>query len=151
MRDSVAARVPQEKRRAFWRWVFAETPRRQHAAGSERAAAILLKDAIQAGGAPDDDGKGLLSMIPAPSDADLLTLRAVQRLQEADMIFHPTGADSLLELARRDAERATNELLATAIEHVQEGARVVWLFEGATPDCSGMDGFALEVLPGLNS
>ena len=41
-----------------------------------------------------------------PGAADLLTVRAVQRLQEADVIFYDRLVDpSVLELARRNAER----------------------------------------------
>jgi len=53
-------------------------------AGAEREAATLIKEAIAAGGAPDDGGEGLLTVIAIPAEPDLITLRAVQRLQEAE-------------------------------------------------------------------
>lgn len=137
MRDAVAARVPRERRRSFWRWVFAGTPRRRFAAGNEHAAALLVEEAIAAGTAPDDAGRGLLSVITLPEEPDLLTLRSVQRLQEADVIFHETEAKAVLELARRDSERvrADPDLRSgegAAQSMARAGQRVVWLT--STPD-----------------
>ncbi|GGE51094.1 NAD(P)-dependent oxidoreductase [Actibacterium pelagium] len=137
LRGAVAARVPRERRREFWRWVFAETPRRRHAAGAEREAAMMVKDAIAAGGAPDDAGKGVLTVMAIPQAADLLTLRAVQRLQEADVIFHDPDASAALELARRDAERIgsafdTPSKRTAALAMSRAGQRVVWLGEGGS-------------------
>ncbi|WP_299133578.1 siroheme synthase CysG [uncultured Amaricoccus sp.] len=105
MRDEVAARIAPDRRRAFWAWAFAGAPRRAHTRGAERAAARILKDAIAAGGAGEDGG--FVSLVGAgPGARDLITLRGVQRLQEADVIFYDRLVDpDLLELARRDAER----------------------------------------------
>ena len=108
MRGAVAARVPQSARRGFWRWVFADTPRKHHAAGRERDAIAAIKDAIAAGGAPGKvAATGSVALVGAgPGAADLMTLRGVKRLQEADVILYDrlSGTD-VLELARRDAER----------------------------------------------
>ncbi len=132
LRGAVAERVPKDRRRAFWRWVFAGPPRRRHGAGAEREAAILVKEAIAKGGAPDDSAEGSLSILVAPKEADLLTLRAVQRLQEADVIFSGSDSGDILELARRDAERIGEALtgqarVEEALSRVGEGQRVVWL------------------------
>ncbi len=107
LRLSAAQHVASERRRGLWRWVFGGAPRRLHARGAEREAASLLKEAIAAGGAPDDAGHGALTLIGAgPGPVDLLTLRAVQRLQEADIVFYPdTSSAAVLELARRDCTR----------------------------------------------
>ena len=107
LRNAVARSVPKNGRRAFWRWVFEESPRRLHAKGAEREAALALKTAMAAGGAPDHNGRGTICLVGAgPGSADLLTLRAMQRLQEADVIFYDRLVDpAVLELARRDAER----------------------------------------------
>ncbi|MEM9249589.1 MAG: siroheme synthase CysG [Pseudomonadota bacterium] len=111
LRASVAAAVPRARRRAFWRWAF-DGPRRSFTGGAERDAARLLKAAIAAGGAPgagdrDTPAKGSIALVGAgPGAPDLLTLRAVRRLQEADVIFYDRLVDpDVLELARRDAER----------------------------------------------
>lgn len=107
LRDSVARHVPAAKRRGFWRWMFTDQPRALHARGSDHAAARLLKEAIAEGAAPSERANGTLSVVGAgPGPADLLTMRAVQRLQEADIIFLSEDiAPELLEFARRDAER----------------------------------------------
>ncbi len=106
LRASVTASVPRARRRAFWRWAF-EHPRRSFTSGAEREAARALKEAIAAGGAPDARGTGAIALVGAgPGAPDLLTLRAVRRLQEADVIFYDRLVDpQVLELARRDAER----------------------------------------------
>ncbi len=152
LRGAVAARVPQERRRAFWRWVFDASPRRRHAAGAEREAAILVKEAIAAGMAPDDAGQGVLTVIPMPSSPDLLTLRAVRRLQEADVIFHEEGAEAILELARRDAERVgaifdKPAKEAAARDLAKSRQRVVWLAVGSGERfVAGDDDFDCEFL-----
>ena len=127
MRDAVAARVPEEKRRAFWRWVFAEAPRKAWTRGAERDAARQVKEAIEAGGAPDQGKTGTITLIAAGAP-DLLTLRAVERLQEADVIFYDrVEAEDVLELARRDAERVFvgKHLGAQAWPQEQINARMV--------------------------
>lgn len=107
LRGAVARSVTKARRRDFWRWVFAGDPRQMWQRGAERAAATLLKDAIAAGDAPDAQAGGSIALVGAgPGAADLLTLRAVRHLQEADVIFYDRLVDpALLELARRDAER----------------------------------------------
>ncbi|MEM7643121.1 MAG: siroheme synthase CysG [Pseudomonadota bacterium] len=107
LRGSVARSVPKARRREFWRWVFGAAPRGTWERGAEREAAALLKEAIAAGGAPDAPAQGSIALVGAgPGAADLLTLRAVRHLQEADVIFYDRLVDpAVLELARRDAER----------------------------------------------
>ncbi len=107
LRASVAAGVPRARRRAFWAWVFKDSPRDAWTRGAERAAAQAIKAAIAAGGAPEAQADGAIALVGAgPGAKDLLTLRAVERLQEADVIFYDRLVDKeVLELARRDAER----------------------------------------------
>ncbi|MFS4580428.1 siroheme synthase CysG [Phaeobacter sp. C3_T13_0] len=107
LRPSVSRKVPREKRRAFWAWVFKGEARGQWTRGAERDAARAIKAAITAGGAPEENQRGHISLVGAgPGARDLLTLRAVERLQEADVVFYDRLVDpDVLELARRDAER----------------------------------------------
>ena len=63
--------------------------------------------------------------IGLPAAADLLPLRAVARLQVADLILHGDGAEAALELARRDAGRGS--LGADLAEALAGGAQVVIL------------------------
>ncbi|MEM1362408.1 MAG: NAD(P)-dependent oxidoreductase [Pseudomonadota bacterium] len=137
LRGAVAARVPREARRDFWRWVFSGAPRKAHARGSERDAARRIKAAINDGGSPDYRSAGALSLIDGGAgQADLMTLRSVQRLQEADVIFYDADcAPGILELARRDAERQpvdagqwpVSRLAGVVSRHVQDGQSVVRL------------------------
>ncbi|SLN44859.1 Siroheme synthase [Aquimixticola soesokkakensis] len=107
MRDAVARSIPKENRREFWRWTFNDAPRRLFARGAEREAFDLIKQAIHEGRVPTETGRGSIALVGAgPGARDLLTLRAVARLQEADVIFYDRLVDpDVLELARRDAER----------------------------------------------
>ncbi|MEP3345770.1 MAG: siroheme synthase CysG [Litoreibacter sp.] len=107
LRPSVSKHVPHERRRAFWAWVFKGSPRATWVRGAEREAVKKIKDAIMQGGVNDTTQSGQIALVGAgPGARDLLTLRAVERLQEADVIFYDRLVDAeVLELARRDAER----------------------------------------------
>jgi len=103
----------------------------------------------------------------------LITLRGVQRLQEADVIYYDEQIEpEVLELARRDAERVfiensrefhpwhkdcTTRIIATA---ARNGQRVVWLKSGdpaglgdAHDDLQTLQasGVAIEVVAGVAS
>lgn len=107
LRVAATFRFTPKDRRALWRWAFSGAPRQAHRAGKERAAAEMIKAAIDSGIIPEAEREGFVSLVGAgPGSRDLITLRGVQRLQEADIIFYDRLTDdSLLELARRDAER----------------------------------------------
>ena len=141
LRGAAAQHVHKDKRRAFWRWVWADKPRQLHARGAEREAAEMIKFAIQNGGAPDDAGQGHITVVSVgTTDLDLMTLRAVQRMQEADLVIasEPDFAP-IFELARRDADRivvgkdhGTSDWMLSdqrkaVLSECKNGARVVWL------------------------
>jgi len=70
-------------------------------------------------------------------DPDLLTLRALNALQDADVIFHDGVGDVVLDCARRDAERVVLGRSAEQQVHaaVHAGRRVVVMTRGdADPD-----------------
>jgi uroporphyrin-III C-methyltransferase / precorrin-2 dehydrogenase / sirohydrochlorin ferrochelatase len=70
-------------------------------------------------------------------DPDLLTLRALNALQDADVIFHEGVSAAVLDCARRDAERVVLTRAAEQQVHaaVRAGRRVVVLACGdADPD-----------------
>ena len=174
LRGAVAARVPRAKRRAFWRWVFADAPRQAWVRGAEREAATQIKAAIAEGGAPERTAEGSITLIGAgPGAKDLLTLRAVSRLQEADVIFYDRLVDEdVLELARRDAERVfvgkvvgasawpQERINALIVAEAEKGRRVVRLKSG-DPGVFGRAGeeitaakaanVAVEIVPGVTS
>lgn len=172
LREAVAHRVPRERRRAFWAWAFDE-PWRDFRGRAEERARASLDAAIAAGGA----GSGLsghIALVGAgPGARDLLTLRAVQRLQEADVIFYDRLVDpEVLELARRDADRvfAGKEVGACAwpqaridaaiVAEALKGRRVVRLKSG-DPSLFGRAaeelvaaraaGVPVEIVPGVTA
>ena len=174
LRSAVAQRVPRERRRAFWRWVFADAPRRAWTRGAEREAAAQIKAAVTAGTSPDDQAEGNICLIGAgPGARDLLTLRAVARLQEADVIFYDRLVDDeVLELARRDAERVfvgkvvgasawpQEQINALIVAEAQKGRRVVRLKSGDPGifgrvgeeiEAAKAAGLSVEVVPGVTA
>lgn len=174
LRDAVAWRVPREKRRGFWRWVFNDTPRDQWVRGAEQEALRAVKDAIEAGQAPDQVREGSITLIGAgPGAKDLLTLRAVSRLQEADVIFYDRLVDAeVLELARRDAERVfvgkvvgdcawpQDKINSMIVAEALQGRQVVRLKSGdpgvfgrAGEEIAAAEeaGVAVEIVPGVTS
>ncbi|MEM9427280.1 MAG: siroheme synthase CysG [Pseudomonadota bacterium] len=144
LRGAVADRLPQKTRRAFWEWVFNGAPASLHRSGREAEAAELIKTAIVECRPPDGAGNGHIALVGAgPGARDLLTLRAVERLQKADIIFYDRLVDpEVLELARRDAERVfvgkevgasswpQDKICALIVAEARKGRRVVRLKSG---------------------
>lgn len=141
LRPEVARRVPHSTRRFFWDWVFSGPPRQAAARGAAREAAALIKETLARGPAPVH---GSIALVGAgPGAADLLTLRALRLMQEADVIFYDRLVDpSVLELARRDAERVfvgkevgacswpQDRINAVVVAAARQGKRVVRLKSG---------------------
>lgn len=174
LRGAVAERLPENTRRAFWSWVFNGAPAQLHKTGREAEAAALLKSAIAEGRVPDGAGMGHIALVGAgPGARDLLTLRAVERLQEADVIFYDRlVAPAVLELARRDAERVfvgkevgacawpQERICSLIVAEAKKGRRVVRLKSGdpsvfgrATEelDAARDAGIAIEIVPGITA
>ncbi|MEM8536876.1 MAG: NAD(P)-dependent oxidoreductase [Pseudomonadota bacterium] len=159
LRPAVAGRVPRAGRRAFWRWVFGGAPMQQWARGAEAHAVTAIKQAIAAGGAPDETEDGAIAFVGVPhGEADMLSLRAVQRLQEADVIYVDASVgDDVLELARRDAERvvitenqlsntqtATGRIMAT---QARRGLRIVRLWDHDESKAAQLDAVYRTLAP----
>ncbi|MGI3776277.1 MAG: siroheme synthase CysG [Janthinobacterium lividum] len=144
-------------------------------AGQDDAAraayASALDDAERDAQTPE---RGIVHLVGAgPGSADLLTLRALRLLGEADVIVHDrlVGAP-VLEAARRDAERIDvgksgpvhalpqNEINALLVRLGQEGRKVVRL-KGGDPFVFGRGGeeaealraagIAVEIVPGVTA
>ncbi|WP_425090413.1 siroheme synthase CysG [Tropicimonas sp. S265A] len=168
-----AARLQPKDRRNLWRWVFSGSPRARHKAGAEREAAQLIKDAIISGGAPREDRAAVSIVGAGPGGADLMTLRGVQRLQEADVIFYDRLVDpAVLELARRDAERVLvgktpgaaswpqDRINAVLVQAAREGKKVVRLkcgdpaiFARLEEEIGALEAadLSVEVVPGITA
>ncbi|HEY8052758.1 MAG: siroheme synthase CysG [Steroidobacterales bacterium] len=154
-------------RRAFWERIVGGTTATCVLAGDEAGAAAafageLRTSQLTRGTASEHSGGGEVYLIGAgPGDPDLLTLRALQLLQQADVILYdrlvPQG---ILERARRDAERIPvgkevgehrqqqriHELL---LQLTAAGKRVARL-KGGDPFIFGRGGEEIELLAAHN-
>jgi len=124
------------------------------ARGAQRMAQQLLAGTS---GAPRP--AGTVTLVGAgPGDPELLTLKALRALQDADVILHDRLVPSaVLDMARRDARRicvgkaaggigsTQAEINALLIEHARQGQRVVRL-KGGDPFIFGRGGEELEAL-----
>ncbi|MCL4105045.1 UNVERIFIED_CONTAM: hypothetical protein GTU68_018752 [Idotea baltica] len=173
LRAAAAARLSPRVRRDLWRWVFNESPRRLYMSGGERAAAKAIKTAIETGDFGEKP-EGSVSLVGAgPGSKDLITLRGVQRLQEADVIYYDRLLDpEILELARRDAERVyvgkapgchtwpQQKITQTLVAAAKRGQRVVRLkcgdpgiFGRSTEEAQALEasGVPYEIVPGVTA
>ncbi|KMW59389.1 Siroheme synthase [Candidatus Rhodobacter oscarellae] len=174
LRGAVARSIPMHRRRAFWAWAFGAKPAQLHDSGDETGAARMLKAAIASGRAPDTNDDGHIALVGAgPGARDLLTLRAVERLQEADVIYYDRLVDpDVLELARRDAERVfvgkevgacawpQDKITALIVAEAKKGRHVVRLKSGdpsvfgrATEELEAARaaGISVEIVPGITA
>jgi uroporphyrin-III C-methyltransferase / precorrin-2 dehydrogenase / sirohydrochlorin ferrochelatase len=125
-------------RRRFWERVVDGPIGAALLAGRPLAAEAALARAI--GNPPTESPRMPIMLVGAGlGDPDLLTLRALNALQDADLIAHEPGVEVVLDCARRDAERivvradgaAEQQILAA----VRAGRRVVVLARGGgNPD-----------------
>ena len=158
-RSRVRATLPDlDARRRFWEAVFDGAVARAVAHGGsgepELAAALA-----EVGSAPGPEGGGEVWLIGAgPGDPDLLTLRALQLLQRADVVLYDRlVGPAVLERARRDAERVyvskesgshrtTQEHInALLLEQARRGRKVARL-KGGDPFVFGRGGEEIAAL-----
>ncbi|MFK7754303.1 MAG: siroheme synthase CysG [Sedimentitalea sp.] len=173
LRHAASARLAPRARRDLWRWVFNDSPRQLFTLGSERDAARMIKSAIETGNFGATKG-GSVSLVGAgPGSKDLITLRGVQRLQEADVIYYDRLLDpEILELARRDADRIyvgkapgchswpQEKITQTLVAAAKRGQRVVRLkcgdpgiFGRSTEEKDALQaaGIPFEIVPGVTA
>jgi uroporphyrin-III C-methyltransferase/precorrin-2 dehydrogenase/sirohydrochlorin ferrochelatase len=128
LRAAVAQRLPFARRRTFWAWFFGPGLRAAFAKGGRAEAGPLVEAAFDAGGAPAEPGA--ICVVAAPA-ADLITLRGVRRLQEADLVIVDPSVDpAVMELARRDSDRETaapGAAAAQLLAAARDGRRAVRL------------------------
>ncbi len=156
-RDRVRARVGSLLgRRRFWESVF-DGPAASHAiAGDIPAAEAEMSVLLQAA---DRKQSGEAWLVGAgPGDPGLLTIRALQVMQEADVILHDRlVSDEVLALARRDADlisvgktpgcraNSQDEINTLLVDLVGQGKRVCRL-KGGDPFIFGRGGEEAEAL-----
>ena len=144
------------QRRRFWERLFASAAFRRLAESRRSREAGQLVWRHLAGERPQS---GEVALVGAgPGDAGLLTLKGLQRIQEADVVLYDAlVSDAVLDLVRRDADKIcvgkragggsvpqeeTNRLL---VRHARAGKRVVRL-KGGDPFVFGRGGEELEAL-----
>src|SRR6266403_1956915 len=163
-RKSIHGRIPEfALRRRFWERVVDGPIGALVLAGRGDEAEAALKDigdaSAFAGASMSGQAEGRVTLVGAgPGDPDLLTIKALRALQDADIVFYDELVSSeILDRARRDASRvpvgrrvgkpgigqeAINKLL---IEAAKSGQRAVRL-KGGDPFVFGRGGEEVEAL-----
>lgn len=146
-------------RRHFWETLLQGPVADLVFAGREEEAAANLEQALATASAGKGGGIGMVYLVGAgPGDPDLLTLRSLRLIQEADVVVYDRLVSSeILERVRRDAEKIyagkqrsqhslpqeqINRLLA---DLAKQGKRVVRL-KGGDPFIFGRGGEEIETL-----
>ena len=146
-----------ERRRFFETVVDGAAARRFVDGDTHGAQAIAQQLLARSSGAPPAAGE--VTLVGAgPGDPELLTLKALRALQDADVILYDRLVPAaVLDMARRDAARicvgkaagsvgsTQEEINALIIQHALEGRRVVRL-KGGDPFIFGRGGEELEAL-----
>jgi uroporphyrin-III C-methyltransferase/precorrin-2 dehydrogenase/sirohydrochlorin ferrochelatase len=158
MRGAARRRIPgAAARRRYFETLVDGPAERQFVAGDERGARRIALTLMGGGAAPA--ARGEVTLVGAgPGDPELLTLKALRALQDADVILHDRLVPpAILDYARREAQcicvgktaggggtpqESINRLL---IEHARRGRRVVRL-KGGDPFMFGRGGEELEAL-----
>jgi len=147
-----------DERRRFFETIVDGPAARRFIDGDARGAQSIAQQLLaRTSAAPRAPGE--VTLVGAgPGDPELLTLKALRALQDADVILHDRLVpEGLLDMARRDAARicvgkaagsigsTQEEINALLIEHALQGKRVVRL-KGGDPFIFGRGGEELEAL-----
>ena len=159
-RERVQRALPDiDQRRRFWDHLFAGSIASKVYAGGMREAEALLDCELRAAADGTQRPRGEVYLIGAgPGDPDLLTLRALQLLQQSDVVLYDRlVSDAVLERVRRDAERifvgkesgrhrvTQQRIHALLLEYAGKGLRVARL-KGGDPFIFGRGGEELDLL-----
>ncbi len=156
MREPVRKQLPDtDQRRRFWERVLGGNVLLRLLSGGEQAGEALLREELAQ---PVASGGEVYLVGAGPGDPELLTLRALQLMQQADIVFYDRLVSAqVLERVRRDAEQVhvgkqsachpvsqerINDLL---IENARAGKRVLRL-KGGDPFIFGRGGEEIERL-----
>ncbi len=162
-REAVAATLPKEQRRRFWEKLFAGPIADLVLAGRAPEA---REQTVRLLNQPAAHDEGFVHIVGAgPGDPELLTLKALRVLQEADVVLHDNlVTDGIMELVRRDATRIyvgkkkadhalpQEQIAEKMIALARDGKRVVRL-KGGDPFIFGRGGEELDALmaAGINA
>jgi uroporphyrin-III C-methyltransferase/precorrin-2 dehydrogenase/sirohydrochlorin ferrochelatase len=172
LRNVVSKAIPDGlRRRRVWERLLRGPFRAAVLSGSETEAEYALAAELNSGNAP---AKGRVALIGCgPGDPDLLTLKALQRLQEADVLVVDRLVNpAILDYARRDAERlyvgkdprgasvSQAEINRLLVREAQAG-KIVARLKGGDPFIFGRAaeeigalqaaGIPVEVVPGVTA
>ncbi len=159
-RQRVKGSLPEPRqRRRFWERSLRGLPAELMFNGREVEAEQALEQLLAAECNRSEPELGLVSLVGAgPGDPDLLTLKALRLLQEADVIVYDRlVSGEVLKLARTDAEKIDvgkasshhtlpqDEINQLLVERARRGQQVVRL-KGGDPLVFGRGGEELEIL-----
>lgn len=172
-RHAAESLPPGAPRRSFWARFFDREGPRALAEGGEAAARAALPGLLaEIQARPQQPGR-VVFVGAGPGDPELLTLRARNRLHEADVILHDRLVPQpILDLARREAlfvetgksafapSMPQAEIDALTIRHAKAGAMVVRVKSGdpgvfgrLDEEIAALDaqGIGWEIVPGITS
>lgn len=173
MRALVQEALPESARRLFWEEVIDGPAASRALAGDDAGAEAMVRGMLAArGGGSGPAGEAYL-IGAGPGDADLMTVKAVRLLQQADVVVHDRlVSPAVLELARRDARRVfagkargkahrgQEEINALLVDLVRSGRRVARL-KGGDPLVFGRGGeealalaeagLPFQIVPGVSA
>ena len=171
---AAAERLPAGRtRRAIWSEYFSRQGPRSFARDGENGAREALRSLLDEA-ATATRAAGLVSFVGAgPGDPELLTLKARNRLNDADIVVHDRLVSAqVLELVRREAERVCAgkkgfgpswpqaRINALLVRHARAGNHVVRLKSGDPAVFGRLDeeiealeavGIPWEVVPGITA
>lgn len=172
-RTAIAGTQPDSgRRRRFWESFFDGPVARLVLEGRERQASNAMLRLVNGGTAASSEGSVALVGV-GPGDPDLLTLRALRAMQDADVVVYDRLiGGQILDYVRRDAERiyvgkargdhamSQEEINALLVAQARAGHRVVRL-KGGDPFVFGRGGeemadlqaagIAVEIVPGITA
>ncbi len=173
-REAISTKLPQgARRRAFWETIFGGAPAQAILDGDEATGRKLIEHELDGVEVTTRKLGRVLLVGAGPGDPDLLTLKAVRALKDADVILHDyLASPAVLAHARREAEivsvgkakgrhsRTQAEINELIVHYARQGKTVVRL-KGGDPfmfgrgaeeiDILRASGIAVQVIPGITA
>src|SRR6202040_1076656 len=148
-------------RRVFWERIVGGNTATRVLAGDEAAAATAFAAELRTSQLSRRAAGEVYLIGAGPGDPDLLTLRALQLLQQADVILYDRLVpDAILERARRDAQRisvgkavgdhAQQERIHELLLRLTAAGKRVARLKGGDPLVFGRGGEEIELLAAHN-